>query len=118
MAGPRRRHGECVDRAVAVLAADRRRPPRRYERAPFAPAPDDPDMGSPPTVLPPSTGSPGSQDAYAARSHRLAVAAAEAGAFADELVAVAGVTGDDRPAPASPRPSWRGYAQPSTQLEL
>jgi acetyl-CoA C-acetyltransferase len=55
-------------------------PPQRYERAPFAPAPDDPDMG-----------------VAAARSHRLAVAAAEAGAFADELVAVAGVTGDDRP---------------------
>lgn len=73
-------------------------PPQRYERAPFAPPPDDPDMGVAADRLAAEYGiTRQRQDAYAARSHRLAVAAAEAGAFADELVAVAGVTRDDRP---------------------
>jgi acetyl-CoA C-acetyltransferase len=39
----------------------------------------------------------GRQDAYAARSHRLAVAAADAGVFDPELVAVGGCGHDDRP---------------------
>ena len=73
-------------------------PPQRYERAPFAPPPDDPDMGVAADRLAAEYGiTRQRQDAYAARSHRLPVAAAEAGAFADELVAVAGVTRDDRP---------------------
>ncbi len=37
------------------------------------------------------------QDAYAARSHRLSLAARDQGCFADELVAVAGIERDDRP---------------------
>ncbi len=39
------------------------------------------------------------QDAYAARSHRLSLAARDQGCFADELVAVAGIERDDRPRP-------------------
>jgi len=37
------------------------------------------------------------QDAYAARSHRLALSAARAGAFDAELVPIAGVVADERP---------------------
>jgi acetyl-CoA C-acetyltransferase len=55
------------------------------------------------------------QDAYAARSHTRAFAALEAGAFAAEVVPVAGVSRDDRPRPgmtehrlARLRPAWGG----------
>ena len=72
--------------------------PRRYERAPFAPAPDDPDMGLAADLLAEARGiSRERQDAYAARSHRLAVEAAGRGDFADEIVPVGGVNSDGRP---------------------
>ncbi|MDR7252754.1 acetyl-CoA C-acetyltransferase [Nocardioides sp. BE266] len=75
-------------------------PPVRYERAPFAPAPDDLDMGVANDLLAAEAGvSREGQDAYAARSHDLAVAARAAGAFDREVVPVDGVTRDDRPRP-------------------
>jgi acetyl-CoA C-acetyltransferase len=68
-------------------------------RAPFAPPGwPDPDMGEAAEALAASAGVHRSrQDGYAARSHRLAVAAADAGVFDPELVAVAGSRHDDRP---------------------
>ncbi len=73
--------------------------PERYERAPFAPeALGDPDMGLAADLLAESHGvSRESQDAYAARSHALAVATAESGGFAEEIVPVAGLSADERP---------------------
>ncbi|GGD11798.1 thiolase family protein [Nocardioides daphniae] len=73
--------------------------PVRYERAPFAPtAADDLDMGLSNDLLAAEAGvTRARQDAYAARSHALAVAAQQRGAFADELLTVAGVDRDDRP---------------------
>jgi acetyl-CoA C-acetyltransferase len=72
--------------------------PVRYERAPFAPAPDDLDMGLANDLLAEEAGvTRERQDAYAARSHRLAAAAREAGVFDDEVVPVAGLTRDERP---------------------
>jgi acetyl-CoA C-acetyltransferase len=74
-------------------------PPRPYQRAPFAPAGfADPEMGEAADDLARRCGiDRARQDAYAARSHARAVAAAEAGGFAEELVPVAGMTADDRP---------------------
>ncbi len=75
-------------------------PPVRYERAPFAPAITDIDMGLAADLLAEGRGvSRARQDEYAARSHARAVAAAARGEFADELVAVGGVVADDRPRP-------------------
>lgn len=73
--------------------------PVRYERAPFAPAHlGDPGMGEAADDLAASAGvSRERQDAYAARSHALAVRARERGLFDDEIVPVGGVTADDRP---------------------
>jgi acetyl-CoA C-acetyltransferase len=73
--------------------------PVRYTRAPFAPASHgDPDMGLAADLLAAESGvTRARQDAYAARSHRLAVAAADAGRFTGEIVPVAGVDTDDRP---------------------
>jgi acetyl-CoA C-acetyltransferase len=73
--------------------------PRRYERAPFAPADvGDPDMGLAADLLAAEHGiSREQQDAYAARSHALAVAAGGSGAFDAEIVPVAGVCRDERP---------------------
>lgn len=72
--------------------------PQRYERAPFAPAPDDPDMGLAADLLAQARGvTRQRQDQYAARSHRLAVEAGASGSFADELVPVGGVERDGRP---------------------
>lgn len=71
-----------------------------YDRAPFVPA-GWPDPGMPQAAedLAVAAGIPRSrQDAYAARSHRRAAAAAGHGAFAGELVPVAG-TGTDELAP-------------------
>ncbi|MDR7252191.1 acetyl-CoA C-acetyltransferase [Nocardioides sp. BE266] len=74
------------------------RGPVRYERAPFAPAPDDLDMGLANDLLADDAGvTRERQDAYAARSHRLAVAAREAGAFDAEVVPVGGLARDERP---------------------
>jgi acetyl-CoA C-acetyltransferase len=73
--------------------------PTPYLRAPFAPAElGDPDMGEAAEAVGRAAGvSRERQDAYAARSHRLAVAAAQAGVFDAELVPVAGVSADERP---------------------
>jgi acetyl-CoA C-acetyltransferase len=70
-----------------------------YDRARFAPDDiGDPGMGEAAEALARRSGvSRDRQDAYAARSHARARAAAEAGRFADELVAVAGVAHDERP---------------------
>ena len=72
--------------------------PLRYERAPFAPAPDDLDMGLANDLLATESGvTRERQDAYAARSHRLGAAARDAGLFDDEIVPVAGTSRDERP---------------------
>jgi acetyl-CoA C-acetyltransferase len=70
-----------------------------YERAPFAPCQiGDPDMGpAAETVAALGAVSRQRQDAYAARSHTLTLAAARAGAFDAELVPVAGKIRDERP---------------------
>lgn len=75
------------------------REPRRYERAPFAPAAvGDPDMGLAADLLAEEHGvCREAQDEYAARSHARAVAAAASGAYDAELGAVAGVDRDERP---------------------
>jgi acetyl-CoA C-acetyltransferase len=74
-------------------------PPRRYERAPFAPADlGDPDMGEAADLLAAEAGiSRERQDAYAVRSHSLAVEARERRAFDDEVVPVGGLGSDERP---------------------
>jgi acetyl-CoA C-acetyltransferase len=76
-------------------------PPQRYERAPFAPAElGDPDMGEAADLLAAEDGiSRERQDAYAARSHVLAVEARQRHAFDDEVVPVGGLRHDDRPRP-------------------
>jgi acetyl-CoA C-acetyltransferase len=72
--------------------------PQRYERAPFAPAGRDPDMGEANDRYAESLGvSREEQDEYAARSHARAWETREAGGFDAELVAVAGVDRDERP---------------------
>ncbi|MGZ4626392.1 MAG: thiolase family protein [Kineosporiaceae bacterium] len=70
-------------------------------RAPFTPPGwPDPEMGAAADDLAAKAGvSRERQDAYAARSHRLIVAAAGAGVFDDEIVEVDGVRRDDRPRP-------------------
>jgi acetyl-CoA C-acetyltransferase len=71
----------------------------RPERARFAPEPyADPDMGPAADALAARLGIPRSrQDAYAERSHRLAVAARARGAYDREIVPVGPVVDDDRP---------------------
>lgn len=71
---------------------------RAYARAPFAPpGHPDPDMGAAADELARRTGiSRERADAYAARSHARAWAAARAGTFDAEVVAVAGLTRDER----------------------
>lgn len=72
--------------------------PQRYQRAPFAPAGLDLDMGISNDLLAAEAGvSRQRQDDYAARSHALATAAQEVGVFDSEIVAVEGVLRDDRP---------------------
>ena len=73
--------------------------PSPYERAPFAPADiGDPDMGPAAETVAARCGvTRERQDAYAARSHALTLAAARAGAFDAELVPVKGVVCDERP---------------------
>lgn len=75
--------------------------PTPYDRAAFAPAEiGDPEMGPAAETVARRCGiSRERQDRYAARSHCLALAAADAGLFNDELVAVGGVTVDERPRP-------------------
>jgi acetyl-CoA C-acetyltransferase len=73
--------------------------PTPYDRAPFAPSEiGDPDMGPAAEAVAALCGvSRERQDAYASRSHALALAAARAGAFDAELVPVAGLARDERP---------------------
>ena len=73
--------------------------PTPYDRAPFAPSEvGDPDMGPAAEAVAARCGvTRARQDAYAARSHALTMAAARAGAFDAELVAVNGVVSDERP---------------------
>jgi acetyl-CoA C-acetyltransferase len=72
-----------------------------YDRAPFAPSEiGDPDMGPAAESVAVMCGvTRQRQDAYAARSHALALAAAAAGAFRAELVPVGGLVSDERPRP-------------------
>lgn len=72
---------------------------RPYERAPFAPeGHPDPDMGEAAEALGAACGvSRERQDEYAAASHAKAVAAREAGRFAQEIVPVEGIGRDQRP---------------------
>jgi acetyl-CoA C-acetyltransferase len=74
-------------------------PPVRYERAPFAPtALGDPEMGYAADVLAEKAGvTRQRQDAYAARSHRLAAATRDAGGFDAEVVPIGRLTRDERP---------------------
>jgi len=89
--------------------------PVRYTRAPFAPPGfPDPEMGIAADDLAAGRGIDRErQDAYAARSHRRALAAAEAGRFRAEIVAVKGISADERPRPlttqrlARLRPAFR-----------
>lgn len=81
----------------AALLPDGRREP--YSRARFAPDElGDPGMGEAADALARARGvSRRRQDAYAERSHRLAVEAQVKGLYDDELVAVAEVSSDERP---------------------
>lgn len=72
--------------------------PVRYERAPFAPAAEDLDMGLANDLLAEEAGvTRERQDAYAARSHRLATSARDAGRFDDEMVPLGDIVRDERP---------------------
>lgn len=73
--------------------------PRRYSRAPFAPPGfPDPSMGTGADALARHLGiSRECQDAYAARSHRLAQRSCDTGVFDGEIVAIQGVSHDQRP---------------------
>jgi acetyl-CoA C-acetyltransferase len=75
-----------------------------HHRARFAPQGlPDPDMGPAADAVAHARGiSRERQDAYAARSHALALAAREAGDFDAELVPVGGLTRDERPRVLSP----------------
>lgn len=75
-----------------------------YARAAFAPAGfPDPEMGPAAQALALVHGiDRGSQDAYAARSHRLAVGAQRLGRFDREIVEVDGVRRDDGPRASMP----------------
>ncbi len=72
--------------------------PVRYTRAPFAPAGfPDPEMGPAAEALAAHLGiSRQRQDAWAARSHRRTLAAQLSGTFDAELIAVGGLTKDQR----------------------
>jgi acetyl-CoA C-acetyltransferase len=73
--------------------------PVPYERAPFAPCEiGDPDMGPAAEAVATMCGvTRERQDAYAARSHAMTLAASQAGAFDAELVPVGGSACDERP---------------------
>lgn len=88
--------------AESASTAPHRRWPstgERYLRAPFAPPRfADPDMGAAADAVADRYGiGRVRQDEWAARSHRLAVAASASGCFDAELVPVAGVSRDERP---------------------
>ena len=73
--------------------------PQPYARARFSPPEiGDPDMGVAAETVAREYGiSRQRQDAFAARSHRLALAARQAAVFEPELVAIAGLDQDERP---------------------
>ncbi len=72
--------------------------PQRYERAPFAPADRDPEMGLANDLYADRAGvTRAAQDEYAARSHGRAHATRERGGFDAEVVTVSGVERDERP---------------------
>ncbi|WP_426246937.1 thiolase family protein [Nocardioides sp. LHG3406-4] len=72
--------------------------PVRYARAPFAPAAEDLDMGLANDLLAEEAGvTRARQDAYAARSHRLAASARDAGVFDEEIIPVGDARRDERP---------------------
>lgn len=73
--------------------------PRRYERAPFAPADiGDPEMGLAADLLAHERGvGRDRQDCFAARSHQRAYASQQAGVFDREILPVGGVARDERP---------------------
>jgi acetyl-CoA C-acetyltransferase len=73
--------------------------PVRYTRAPFAPAGfPDPGMGEAADTLAGKLGiSRDRQDGYAARSHAVTFAAQQAGRYDAEIVAVQGMSFDERP---------------------
>jgi acetyl-CoA C-acetyltransferase len=73
--------------------------PTPYDRAPFAPSEiGDPDMGPAAEAVAAMCGvTRQRQDAYACRSHALALEAARAGVFDAELVPLAGLVSDERP---------------------
>ena len=75
--------------------------PVRYTRAPFAPpGHPDPDMGTAADMLADIQGiTRERQDDYAARSHAATVAAQQSGLFDAEIVAVHGLSTDERPRP-------------------
>ncbi len=77
------------------------RPPRLFERAPFAPPGcPDPEMGEAADLLAAECGiGRERQDAYAVASHRRASEARRAGLLADEIVPVDGRDRDERPRP-------------------
>lgn len=80
---------------------ERDQPPRRYLRAPFAPAGfPDPEMGASADALARRLGiSRGRQDEYAARSHARSAASAAGGTFAAEIHTVKHISNDERPRP-------------------
>ena len=88
-------------RAVLAGGVESASTSTRPGRAPFAPAGlGDPEMGEAADLVAAAAGiSRERQDAYALRSHRRAVAAADDGRFAAELVPVGGLSRDERPRP-------------------
>lgn len=92
---PWRMHRPSAPGAMPVL----------YDRAPFTPPElGDPDMGPAADEVARRCGiTRERQDAYAERSHRLALAAQAAGRFDAEIVPVRGVTRDERPRGLSAR---------------
>lgn len=74
-------------------------PPRQFTRAPFAPVGyPDPEMGEAADLLAAEHGiSRERQDGYALRSHQRALASQAGGVFGQEIVAIAGLTSDERP---------------------
>jgi acetyl-CoA C-acetyltransferase len=82
-----------------------------YERAAFAPSEiGDPGMGEAAEALAVSAHiTRQRQDAYAARSHARACAAAASGRFAAELVPVAGIDADERPRPSLTEQTLRRF---------
>jgi acetyl-CoA C-acetyltransferase len=90
---------ESASTAPARLALQPDGSRRAYDRARFAPDDiGDPGMGEAADALARQAGiSRARQDAYAARSHARALAAAADGRFGAELVTVADVDGDERP---------------------